>query len=194
MIIKQIFNNLLISLFGMQLIRAYPRPFERYGLKGSNLIGTEIGVYHGEHAYSMFKTEKIKKLYLIDPYEEYGCLKDLEDAKKKAYNLLKDKNVEFIYKKSEDAVGDIPNELDFVYIDGAHDYDNVKKDIENYWDKVKVGGVFGGHDCANGKDFEIGRGNEVIQAVVEFVTENDLKLYIENRDWWVIKEVENEIS
>lgn len=36
--------------------------------------------------------------------------------------------------------------LDFVYIDGAHDYDSVKRDIELYLPKVKKGGYIGGHD------------------------------------------------
>jgi len=36
--------------------------------------------------------------------------------------------------------------LDFVYIDAAHDYDNVRADIEAWWPKVKIGGTIAGHD------------------------------------------------
>lgn len=36
--------------------------------------------------------------------------------------------------------------LDFVFLDGAHDYESVKKDIEAWLPKVKVGGVLAGHD------------------------------------------------
>ena len=36
--------------------------------------------------------------------------------------------------------------LDFVFIDAAHDYDNVKKDISAWFPKVKKGGVIAGHD------------------------------------------------
>ena len=36
--------------------------------------------------------------------------------------------------------------LDFVYIDASHDYESVKKDIENWYPKVKKGGILAGHD------------------------------------------------
>lgn len=36
--------------------------------------------------------------------------------------------------------------LDFVYIDGAHDYISVKQDIEHWYPKVKVGGHIAGDD------------------------------------------------
>ena len=55
------------------------------------------------------------------------------------------------------------NSLDFVFIDAAHDYESVKKDINAQYPKVKKGGVIAGHDY-----------NEpwgVVQAVNEFFNE-----------------------
>ena len=37
-------------------------------LKGKDLVGAEIGVYQGEHAWGMLSIASIKKLYLVDPY------------------------------------------------------------------------------------------------------------------------------
>jgi predicted O-methyltransferase YrrM len=36
--------------------------------------------------------------------------------------------------------------LDFVYIDGRHDYTGVKEDVEAWYPKLKEGGLFAGHD------------------------------------------------
>jgi len=36
--------------------------------------------------------------------------------------------------------------LDFVFIDAAHDYDNVKLDLESWFPKIKQSGVIAGHD------------------------------------------------
>lgn len=36
--------------------------------------------------------------------------------------------------------------LDFVFIDGAHDYESVKQDLEHWYPKIKTGGWLGGDD------------------------------------------------
>jgi len=166
-----------------------PRPMIRYISKefgNEPLVGIEIGVGMGENAKSILRELNMKMLYLVDPYIPYydgftqnseGYLAGLKIVKKELASLP---NVTFICKKSEDAVNDIPYEIDFCYIDGNHSYDYVKKDIENYYSKVKSGGVIGGHDFS--ANFL-----EVCKAVIEFVTAHHLKLYGERNDWWVIK-------
>lgn len=42
--------------------------------------------------------------------------------------------------------------LDFVYLDGAHDYPYVKGELEDIWSKVRIGGIIAGHDyCDHGE-------------------------------------------
>lgn len=38
------------------------------------------------------------------------------------------------------------NSVDVVWLDGAHDYEGVRNDINAWWPKVKVGGFIGGDD------------------------------------------------
>lgn len=49
--------------------------------------------------------------------------------------------------RSTDAAHHFKNRsIDFVFIDAAHDYDNVTADIAAWLPKVKVGGIMAGHD------------------------------------------------
>ena len=93
--------------------------------------------------------------------------------------------IKFIKKKSEDAINDIPDNLDFIYIDGNHAYEYCKQDMEMYWEKVRTGGLLGGDDlglhCPG-----------VCRAVGEFILENNLHLITRRcissfEEWLIIK-------
>jgi len=96
----------------------------------------------------------------------------------------------WLYLRSDEAVDKIPDMLDFVYIDGNHSYEYVKRDIENYHCLVKPGGFVGGHDYTSNIDprYVI----KVKKAVDEFVTKYGYKLFVRPYrksddwpDWWV---------
>jgi hypothetical protein len=167
----------------------YMNPMTRYikeNYKATDLIGVEIGVANGINAFTMLKNLPIKKLYLVDPYEPWldtdsGEMQFVAEHEKICYRRLspfKDKTV-FIKKYSDAAVNDIQEYVDFVYIDGDHDYDFVKKDINSYYPKVKQGGILGGHDFW-------GSYKGVVLAVLDFVKENNLELHTNECDWWVV--------
>ena len=45
------------------------------------------------------------------------------------------------------AKNEIPDSsIDLLFVDGSHQYEQVKRDLENYWLKVKTGGILLGHD------------------------------------------------
>lgn len=165
----------------------YPRPSIQFMSKhfDNELTGAEIGVFIGKNAKSILKTLNIKKLYLIDPYKEYDNYKNpsnlmsLEEAKEEAGGKLeKYEQVEFIYKKSSEAVNDVLNDLDFVYVDGNHSYEAVKEDIENYYPKIKINGILAGHDSGN---------EQIIKAFTEFCHKNSLDFNVKFPDWWIVK-------
>jgi predicted O-methyltransferase YrrM len=113
----------------------------------------EIGSYVGESTQVFAKY--FGKVISVDPFVNGYDMNDLAchhaDFKDVYLMFMKNmkpfKNVEHIRKKSDDAILDLKKQkYDFVYIDGLHTYDQVKKDINNYKDIVKPGGFIGGHD------------------------------------------------
>ncbi len=158
-----------------------------------DLVGAEIGVLNGENAFSILTTLNMKRIYLIDLYmvhDEYLEIKApvFSTIRARSLKLLKaytDKII-WIVKKSADAVDDVSDALDFIYIDGNHSYKNCLQDLRNYWPKIKKGGVIGGHDYYN-----MNKAREVKKAVDQFAEENKLKVYsaVGNGlcDWWIIK-------
>ena len=180
----------------------YLKSLNRY-----NLIGVEVGVYKGNNANLMLKHLDIEKLYLIDSYcldlikekdftksilqlpknvcwkvsESNDYMIDWSVFKKEAEDKFKFyDNVKFIIKDSAKAINDIKELLDFVYIDGDHRYKAVKKDLELYYRKLKVGGVICGDDFS-------AEYNGVAKAVLEFSKKHDLKINGEGNDWWMVK-------
>ncbi len=156
---------------------------------GKDLVGVEIGVFKGENAFEMLRSMPIKMLYLVDRYifdETYklSYIKDMVPVKAEALSRLEKfkERIKWLFIDSLEAPSEIPDELDFVYIDGNHTYPYVKADIENFWPKIKKGGVLAGHDYSKLKG-KVG----VKKAVKEFVMNNDLHLLLGKSDWWIVK-------
>lgn len=167
--------------------RYTPRPMFQYMQKQGmfNLVGAEIGVFKGKNAKSIMELIKPAKLFLIDPYKEY-----LENDQiyqfKKAFRIAQDRmqpfkdKVVFVKKVSSKAIEELPA-LDFVYVDGNHEYKYVKEDLKLYYEKLRNGGVIGGHD------FNAMNVNDVCRAVIEFGKWHNLKPYGARIDFWFIK-------
>ncbi len=114
-------------------------------------IGAEIGVQQGIHAETLCKHNPGLKLYCIDIWEPvYGYTETAEQHQ--AYYQIARVRLEpyrciFIKKYSMDALSDFSDgELDFVYIDGGHDFKNVAMDLCEWPKKVRPGGIVFGHD------------------------------------------------
>lgn len=119
-----------------------------------NPVGCEIGLAEGFTTEYLLNSNDSLILYGIDPFENYvdwnGYNLNERDIVGKQFLKRTEKfgnRLIFIRKYSDDAVNDIPdNSLDFIFIDGLHTYDQLTKDMKNYYPKVKSGGIFSGHD------------------------------------------------
>ena len=161
-------------------VRAFTKFLQRY-YNGLSLDGCEVGVSAGVNSKNMCAYLNINKLYCVDSYcnSEQGNFKN---HKLYARKLLQCYPVTWLYFDSVEAASKIIDDsLDFVYIDASHKYPDVKNDINNYYPKVKHGGVVGGHDyCSAYKS--------VIKAVDEFAVVNSLDVSSKSGDWWIVKE------
>lgn len=177
----------------MSIINAPSDKCSGYGLidllkdKGQ-IKGLEIGCAEGDTTEFLLKSLPELKLCGVDPYVDYvdwngNSLNKLNEKFVNTMNRMKpyDERFKLIRKFSDDAVGDFEDEsLDFIFVDGLHTYDQVKKDMENFYPKLKKGGLFSGHDFYNIK--------EVRDAVKEFAIKEGLKT-IQSTDfdvwyWW----------
>lgn len=116
-------------------------------------VGAEIGVYKGEYTIHFCKAGL--QIYAIDPWMAFAGQGRTQNRQKRqdflfghAKRYLKSyKNVTFIRKASMDALKDFKDgSLDFVYIDGDHNFRHVAEDIFEWSKKVRKGGVVSGHD------------------------------------------------
>lgn len=112
----------------------------------------EIGSYAGEST-EIF-AQHFEYVIAIDPYNEDYDPNDItcsyaplsEVLKSYEERMSKYDNVSLLQATSDDAVKFVTLKADFVYIDGLHTYDQVKKDIENYLPLINKNGFIGGHD------------------------------------------------
>jgi hypothetical protein len=114
----------------------------------------EVGVWKGRSAAFMaveiINSGKIIELDLVDTWE------GSEEHQPMLYNLFDvfEKNIKpvrsYVNVRRMDslsaAVTYEDKSLDFVFIDAAHDYENVKADIKAWLPKIKPGGYLAGHD------------------------------------------------
>lgn len=124
--------------------------FKELGFK----VGVEVGVQEGKYSKILLDANPGVELYGVDPYVPYRWYRDFTRSatigghKTEAYALLGGyDNYHFIEKMSADAVNDFKdNSLDFVYLDGNHEFMHVAVDISLWQKKLRKGGILAGHD------------------------------------------------
>lgn len=147
-----------------------------------NSIGAEVGVLGGDWAEKIIKNVEPSKLVLIDTF----CSNDYSD-----FNRFTKKNHEQYIKLKFEASASImemqkglsweclakyPNEyFDWIYIDAAHDYDSVKKDLKEAYRTLKKDGLIIMNDYIMYDSFTK-EDYGVVQATNEFMIENNFEM------------------
>jgi GT2 family glycosyltransferase len=121
--------------------------------------GVEIGVGFGGHCESLLEYRGIEALTGVDPYNATEHADDdafSQQEMDRVHDIALDRlarfgrRFELLRKPSKQAAHKFDQgSLDFVYLDGAQDFDNVTNDLGLWFDKVRDGGVIAGHDYDN---------------------------------------------
>jgi len=143
--------------------------------------GAEIGVRRGNYSKTLLDCNPNLELLCIDPWAPYMRVTQsnqdiyMRDCKDK----LATYKATLMKMTSMEALSHVPDEsLDFVYIDGRHEFDYVMMDIICWSRKVRLGGIVAGHDYYN--FYEAG----VIPAVNAYTSAHGI------HQWYTTKELE----
>lgn len=133
-------------------------------IKSNNPVICEIGVWKGKSSYVLTTAIKQKKgtVYSIDPFNGHGDKASTDTYRKNMekldISLLKNFKDTMIKFKLQDFVKVIPmtsekarinfpkQKIDFLFIDGNHDYTSVQKDYKLWAPLVPSGGTIILHD------------------------------------------------
>lgn len=138
--------------------------------------GVEIGTDQGEYAEILCRTIPALELFCVDPWkaEAYEPGYQPESFEKQEYfdsrlndtiKRLEGFNCIIVRKTSMEAVDTFADDsLDFVYIDGNHDFLNVTQDIHCWSKKVRKGGIVSGHDFVRYPSHKFNHVKKVVEA------------------------------
>lgn len=113
----------------------------------------EIGSYMGESTMMFASTGLFSTIYSIDPLDGYEEFNKMHNY---SWEFVRDeftKNTKYfdsivhLQDFSYNVVDKFENDsIDFIYIDGSHSEENVRRDLELYLPKLKKNGIIAGHD------------------------------------------------
>lgn len=153
---------------------------------GTKIEMVEIGAYCGASGKIFAENFTDGIINSVDPWEKYIEDCSIYDINKQEYelkeaeiifdyiaknhkNIIKNKMSSVEYNKT------IKDEsLDFVYIDGNHQYSSVLEDIKIWYPKIKNGGILAGHDY---------NWDSVKRAIFDFFQKNPDKTFCDHS--WV---------
>jgi hypothetical protein len=122
------------------------------GLTG---VGVEVGAYAGEFARQVLSQWNGREWLLVDPWQatpeflvRHGGVEwDMPAARVAAERLtVADTRARLIRPGNSTEASTIPDQIDVAYIDSSHDTASVLRDLQQWWPRIRPGGLLSGHD------------------------------------------------
>ena len=151
-------------------------------------VGSWVGKSASYMAVEILNSKKDIKFDCVDVWKYWDEQGDIAEE-----DFFEGGNIYLNFLKNTEPVKDIINpiralstegaklyekeSLDFIFIDAAHDYENVKKDINAWYPKLKKNGIIAGHD------YDSHPGTK--QAVDEFFGKRVTKSHKRCRCWLI---------
>jgi hypothetical protein len=133
-------------------------------------VDAEIGVLRGDFSASVLRVVQPARYHLIDPWEfsatsKYGGAYDGVIGRFERQIACG----QVVVHRTTSVNMQLPdNSLDWVYIDGAHDFEGVLNDLRHFCSMVKPAGLIAGDDYGT---YDPRWGNGVEKAVNAFIKE-----------------------
>ncbi len=152
-------------------------------------VAIELGVAKGDYSVALLERNPgIRILYSIDRWSDHHDDAEYRSAFRRLSAFGERSMV--LRLTFEQAVHEFSDGVfDFIYVDGyAHTGQEGGRTLDDWWPKLKVGGIFAGHDYS-------ARWPLTVKAVDAFVRERGLNLNVTDevergkiyRSWWVRK-------
>lgn len=159
--------------------------------------GVEVGVLLGRYSKELCDANPKLKLWGIDPWMTYPefIRSETQETYESYYQEAKKTvppNCILIRQKSMDAINNFKdNSIDFVYIDGNHEFTSEANDIHEWSKKVHPGGIISGHDYRRYQQSSFSHSYEVVKAYTRAYRINPWFIIGANNDkiksWFWIK-------
>lgn len=131
-------------------------------------VGVEVGVREGSNARNLL--QQTDMLLIGVDIVKYHSTEELVRQYMPRFSM--------IYNYSVNAAQMFEKEsLDWIYLDADHNYPGISSDLQAWWDKLAIGGVFCGDDYCNCWNPAEGQ-YEVVRAVEEFIADKNIQIGI----------------
>ena len=136
-----------------------------------NAVCAELGVLNGDYSASILEITAPEKLHLVDirpQSAEVAAERFSEEISHGRVSLHLGDSAEFISSMPD-------NYFDWVYVDGDHSYEGVKRDLEAIRPKLKPGGFIALNDYTFFDPSGFSKFG-IVEAANEFCIDNDFEL------------------